>query len=291
MRFRTILFAIAVAVFAQPRVNEIVVERIATGYRFLNGPVWSPDDVLLFSDTPTDRMFRYASGKGTSEVSTYSGGISAATFDAKGNMYAAEPRARRVTRLDKKGKLDIVAERFEGKRLNSPNDLVVRRDGTVFFTDPAFGEQQDNVELGFYGVFRITTKGELSTIARWKTRPNGIAISQDGRTLFVSDSDAQTVHAIDLDKDGVASSDRVIVSKIPGAPGGLRADVEGNIYVAARNVFVFSAKGELVRTIQLPEKPSSLTFGDPELQSLYITAQTSVYRVKIGVKGVVPYLP
>ena len=103
--------------------------------------------------------------------------------------------------------------------------------------------------------------------------------------------DAQTIHAIDLDKDGAASHDRVVVSKIAGAPGGIRADTDGNIYVAARHVFVYSSKGEPVRTIELPETPSNLAFGDPELQTLYVTAQTSIYRVKVGVKGAISYLP
>lgn len=296
MRYSAVLFAIAsapmaVVLVAQPRMDEVLVERILTGFRFLNGPVWSPDDVLLFSDTPTDRLFRHNPGKGTSELEVRSGGISATTFDTKGSMYIAEPRARRVVRIDKKGKLDVLAERFESKRLNAPNDLVVRRDGNVYFTDPAFGEQQDSAELGFHGVFRVAPKGEVSAIAQWKTRPNGIALSQDGRTLYVADSDAQTVHVFDLDKDGAASNDRVLISKIPGAPGGIRVDTTGNIYVAARDVFVYSPKGELIRPISLPETPSNLTFGDPGLDALYVTARTSVYRVKLGVKGAVSYLP
>jgi gluconolactonase len=291
MRMPVLLLAVAAAVFAQqPR--EVVVERVATGFRFLNGPAWSPDDTLLFSDTPTDRQLRYTPGKSApTEVRSYAGGISATTFDSKGNLYVAEPRARRITRADRKGKMEIVAERFEGKKLNAPNDVVVRRDGNVYFTDPAFGEQQDSRELDFFGVFRVNPKGELSAIARWQTRPNGIALSENGRTLFVSDSDAQTVHAFDLDKDGVASNDRVVISKIAGAPGGVRTDVAGNIYVAARHVYVYSPKGELVRTIELAEQPSNLTFGNVNFDALYVTARTSVYRVELGVKGVVSYLP
>ena len=115
MRFHVALFTL-VAATAQPMGN-ITVEKIAMGYRFLNGPVWSPDDTLLFSDTPTDRLFRYTPGKGTAELEVRSGGISAATFDTKGNLYVAEPHARRVTRVDKKGKLDVIAERFEGKAI------------------------------------------------------------------------------------------------------------------------------------------------------------------------------
>jgi gluconolactonase len=196
-----------------------------------------------------------------------------------------------VVRIDKKGKTDIIAERFEGKRLNAPNDVVVRRDGNVYFTDPAFGSQQDAAELGFNGVFRVSPKGELSVVARWKTRPNGIALTENGRTLYVSDSDAQTVHAFDLDKDGAATNDRVVISKIAGAPGGVRTDAPGNIYVAAKDVYVYSSRGDLIRTINVGESPSNLTFGDVDFQSLYVTARTSLYRVRLGVKGSVSYLP
>jgi gluconolactonase len=291
MRIRLPLFAIAAALFAQQPGN-VLVEKVAGGFHFLNGPTWSPDDTLIFSDTPTDRQLRLTPGKAApSEIASLAGGISATTFDTKGNMYVAQPRARRVTRTDRKGKMDVVAERFEGKKLNAPNDLVVRRDGNIYFTDPAFGEQQNSAELGFYGIFRVNPKGELSAIARWKTRPNGIALNENGRILYVSDSDAQTIHAIDLDKDGAASNDHIAVSKIEGAPGGVRIDETGNIYVAARHVFIYSPKGELLRTLDPGEQPSNLTFGGVDLKSLYVTARTSVFRFELGVKGVVSYLP
>jgi gluconolactonase len=291
MKAPAILGLLAAALAAQ-QPPQILVERVVTGFRFLNGPVWAPDDTLLFSDTPTDRQFRFTPGKSApAEVGSRAGGISATTFDTKGNTYVAEPRARRITRTDRKGKMDVIADRFETKKLNAPNDLVVRRDGNLYFTDPAFGEQQDTAELGFFGVFRVDPKGALTAIARWKTRPNGITLSENGRTLFVSDADVQTIHAFDLDKDGIASNDRIVVSKIEGSPGGVRTDVTGNLYVAARHVFVYSPKGELLRAIHLNEQPSNLTWGDATLDALYVTARTSVYRVEVGAKGVVPYLP
>jgi gluconolactonase len=137
----------------------------------------------------------------------------------------------------------------------------------------------------------VTERGAVEAIARWETRPNGIALSRDGRMLYVSDADAQTVHAFDLDRSGAASNDRVVISGIPGAPAGLRLDEQGNIYVAAANVLVYSPDGELIRTIQLPETPSNLAWGDPDFGTLYVTARTSVFRVRLGVKGAVPYLP
>jgi gluconolactonase len=289
-RFLPLLGA-AVLLLAQQLPPSVTIEKIATDLRFTEGPAWSLDDFLLFSDTVTDRHLRYAPGKGIGEVAKKTGGVSGNTYDTKGNLYACEPRARRVTRTDKKGKVEVVAERFEGKRLNAPNDIVVRRDGNVYFTDPAFGSQSDTQELGFYGVFRVTDKGAVEAIARWTTRPNGIALARDGRTLYVSDADAQTLHAFDLDRGGAASNDRVVISKIPGVPGGVRLDEDGNLYVAAGNVLIYSPKGDLVRTIELSESASNLAWGDPNFGTLYVTARTSVYRIPLGVKGAVSYLP
>src|SRR4029077_8549160 len=206
----------------------------------------------------------------------------------KGSLYTCEFRERRITRTDKKGKVDVIAARFEGKRLNAPNDVVVRRDGNIYFTDPAFGNQEDTRELDFNGVFRVTARGQIEAVAKWKTRPNGLALSPNGRMLYVSDSDAQSIHAFDMDRPGVASNDRVVVSKIPGVPAGLRTDEMGNIYVAAKNVLVYSPQGELLHTINMGETPSILAFGDPDFSTLYVTARTSVYRVRVGVKGSVP---
>jgi gluconolactonase len=283
-------FLCAAVLLAQLQ-TEVTIEKVAAGLRFAEGPVWSMEDFLLFSDTVTDRQHKFLSGKGVSEISGQPRGVSGSAYDTKGNLYSCEFRERRVTRTDKKGKTEVIAQRFEGKRLNAPNDIVVRRDGNVYFTDPAFGNQQDAQELGFHGVFRVTEKGVVEAIARWNTRPNGIALSRDGRTLYVSDADAQTVHAFDLDRAGAASNDRIVISKIPGVPAGLRLDQDGNIYLAAENVLIYSPKGELTRTIKLPETPSNLAWGDPDFGTLYITAHTSVYRVRVGAKGAVAYFP
>jgi len=290
MILRVTLFACAAVLVAQ-QIGEVTVEKIADGMIFAEGPVWSMEDFLLFSDNVTGQQRKYTPGKGVSEVSGPASGGSGVTYDTKGALYSCRPHERRVVRFDKKGKMDVVADRFEGKRLNAPNDIVVRRDGNVYFTDPAFGSQQDSQELDFYGVYRVTPRGVVEPVARWKTRPNGIALSENGRTLYVTDADAQTVHAFDLAGNGTATNDRIVLSKIPGAPGGIRVDENDNLFVAARNVLIYSPKGELIRTIELPETPSNLAFGDPDFRTLYVTARTSVYRVRVGVKGAVPYFP
>lgn len=283
------LFIAAVAFGQAP--TQYTIEVAANGMRFADGPVWSLEDFLLFSDTVTDTQHKFTPGKGVSDLGSRPGGTAGNAYDEKGSLYTCEFRERRVTRTAKNGKVEVIAARFEGKRLNAPNDVVVRRDGNVYFTDPAFGNQEDTRELDFNGVFRVTPRGQVEAVAKWKTRPNGLALSPNGRTLYVSDSDGQSIHAFDLDRAGVASNDRVVVSKIPGVPAGLRTDEMGNIYVAARNVLVYSPQGELLSTINMGETPSNLAFGDPDFSTLYVTARTSVYRIRLGVKGSVPYSP
>jgi gluconolactonase len=269
------------------------IQRVAKDLHYADGPVWSYDGFLLFSDTVVDKLHKFTPGTGVSEAGDRAGGAMGNAYDADGRLYTCEFRQRRVTRTLKNGKVEIVAARFEGKRLNAPNDVVVRRDGHVYFTDPAFGNQEDTRELDFYGIFHVTPKGELEVVARWKTRPNGIALSPNGKTLYVSDSDAHTVRAYDLDGKGAATKERVVIDNIPGVPDGLRTDQNGNVYVAARKVYVYAlpnnAPAKLLGEVQTQETPSNLAFGDPDMETLYITARTAVYRVRLGVKGALPY--
>ena len=156
IRFAALLFA-AVAWGQAPQ--QYTVEVVANGMRFADGPVWSLEDFLLFSDTVTDKQHKFTPGKGVSDIGSRPGGTAGNAYDEKGNLYTCEFRERRVTRTAKNGKVDVIAARFEGKRLNAPNDVVVRRDGNVYFTDPAFGNQEDTRELDFNGVFRVTPRG------------------------------------------------------------------------------------------------------------------------------------
>jgi gluconolactonase len=271
--------------------SNIQVETVAKDLHYAQGPAWSLEGFLLFSDTVTDRLNKFVPGKGVSDAGSRAGGVNGNAYDEQGRLYTCEFRERRVTRTAKNGKVDVLAARFEGKRLNAPDDIVVRRDGNVYFTDPAFGNQQDSRELDFYGVFHVKTSGEIEAVARWKTRPRGVALSPNGRLLYVADADARNIRVFDLAGNGTASNERVLIGKIEGVPGGLRTDEKGNLYVAAKDVYVYSARGEMLKNIQLSQTPSNLAFGDGDLSSLYVTARTVVFRVRVGVKGALPYAP
>lgn len=286
------LFCIVPAFLAGAAAQEpqkIEIEKVAEGLTFTEGPAWSRDGALYFSDIPSNRILRFVPGKGVQLFRENSNGTNGNAFDSQGRLYSCESHARRITRTDRKGKIEVLADHYQGKRFNEPNDIVVRKDFNVYFTDPAFGSSSEGRELDFYGVYRITPKRELELIAKPKGRPNGVALSPNGRILYVSNSDERNIRAYDLDKNGAASNERVVASGIEGVPDGLRTDEKGNLYLAAKKLFVYTPEGKQMNAFEFSETPSNCAFGDEDLQSLYVTARTSVYRVRMNVKGSVQY--
>jgi len=272
-----------------PKWADVQITTAASGFRFTEGPAWSRDGFLLFSDVPNNRIVKLAPGKETAIFRENTNGANGNIFDLLGRLYTCESRTRRVIRTLKNGDVEVLADKWEGKRLNAPNDIVVRRDGHIYFTDPAFGEQADTRELDFYGVYHIDPKGHMSLIAKPAGRPNGITLTANGRILYVANSDEHNVRAYDVDHKGDVSGERVAISGIDGVPDGIRTDVNGNVYVAANGVAIYNSRGKLLSTIPMPETPANCAFGDPDLQTLYVTARTSVYRVRLNVKGAVQY--
>lgn len=287
MRFAWVVFLCLLPLGAQ-NFTDIHVEKVWAGGRFTEGPVWSHDGYMLWSDVPVDKIMKLSS-EGTSVYRENSNGANGNTFDAKGNLYTCESRTRRVVRTDKKGKIVVIAEKYQGKRLNAPNDIVVRKDGHIYFTDPAFGNQADGRELDFYGVYHISPKGEMDLVAKPAGRPNGIALSPNGRILYVANSDDRNVRAYDVDSKGAVSNERVLISNIEGVPDGIRTDEKGNIYVTCKGIAVYTPQGAMLKMIEIAETPANCAFGDSDLQTLYVTARTSVYRIKLDVKGSLQY--
>ena len=265
--------------------SDIRFEQLAKGLSYTEGPAWSvKDNYLVFSDTPADRIMKWVPGQRVEVFREKANGPSGNAFDAEGRLYTCELHSRRVTRTNKDGSVEVVADKWEGKRFNAPNDIVVSR-GHVYFTDPAFGDQAEHRELDFYGVYHIPPKGGIKLVAKPTGRPNGIAVSPNGRTLYVANSDERNVRAYDLDKNGDAGNERVLLSAIPGIPGGLRVDEKGNLYVAAKGIRIFSPQGALLHVIEIHGKPANCGFGEVDLKTLFITAGPDVFRARLEFRG------
>lgn len=269
--------------------DQVEVTRVASGLRHPAGLAWSRDGFLVIADGLKREIYRLDADQRAKPTHQDTNGAQGLAYDTQSRLYICEADTRRLVRLDKRGKFETIAESFEGRKLNSPNDVTVRRDGHVYFTDPAFAGAIDRRELSFNGVFHVNPKGEIEAIARWQTRPNGVALSPDGRKLFVSDADRHAVVEFDLDGKGIASNPRDFVSGIQGVPAGLRLDVAGRLYVSAQGLAIYTPDGKLARTLLDSERVVNCTFGETDLEALYVATPKDIYRLRIGVKGALQY--
>lgn len=276
------------AVPIDPLAGIGAVELVQEGFMFLEGPAWrDADGVLLFSDIPANTIYQLALPATVTPFRDPSGNANGLASDAAGLLLAAEHGNRRVSRTMAGGQVVELAGDYEGDSLNSPNDLVVRSDGTIYFTDPPYGISEQQRELAFNGVFRVSPGGALT--AEWQgataTRPNGIALSPDERTLYVADTTGP-VRAYDVAIDGSLSGERVFTTEVANADG-MAVDVAGNVYVAgADGIEVFAPDGASWGTIEVPRQPANCGFGGASLTTLYITARQGLYRVEMNLAGV-----
>jgi gluconolactonase len=265
--------------------SHISIQQVAKGFTFTEGPAWSKEGYLVISDTAADKLIQLLPDREPQIIRDKAGGPSGNSFDSQGRLYTCETRARRVTRTDKSGRMTVLAERWDGKRLNAPNDLAISRNDHVYFTDPAFGQQADHRELDFYGVYHVTPKDELKLVAKPAGRPNGIALSPNGRILYVTNTDERNVRAYDLDRNGEASNERVVIPTLGAVPDGIKVDEKGNLFVVlATGIAIYGADGHPIRVFEMHERPSNCVFGDADGKSLYITARGSVYRLRLDTK-------
>ncbi len=264
-------------------------QELASGFKFTEGPVWHPAGYLLFSDIPASIIYRWEPGKPAIPWRNPSGNSNGLTFDRQGRLIACEHGNRRVSRTQVDGSVVAVATHYQGKRLNSPNDVVVRSDGSIFFTDPPYGIKPEQKELPFHGVYRIAPDGSLHLLVDDFDRPNGLAFSPDEKTLYVDDTTRRQIRAFDVAPDGSLSNGRIfaqMVSEMQGGPDGMKIDVQGNIYCTGPGgIWVYRPSGELVGIIAGPQLPANLAFGGPDRKTLYITARTSLYMLRTRVAG------
>jgi gluconolactonase len=268
-------------------------EPLASGFGFTEGPVWDESGFLYVSDEKLNTIYRvWLDGRKEPIISL--GDPDGNTLDMQRRLVDCASVLRAVIRVEPNGQYTILADHFEGKRLNSPNDVVTGPDGALYFTDPTLdlvaGEKQ---EIPFQGVYRLSDRGEVKLLVKDMSQPNGLAFSPDGKRLYVDDSDGRDIRVFDFAPDGTTSNERVFgYERGPGGvPDGMKVDQSGNLYIVGPDgIWVWDANGHHLGTIEMPEQPANLTWGDKGYQTLYITATTSVYRIRTKAHGFVPYL-
>jgi gluconolactonase len=319
------------ALFAQPAADTTIrridpaldkllpagakVEKIAGGFRFVEGPVWNRKaGYLVFSDIPGNAIMTWSPSGGASvfRARIFEGeypdgmqvGTNGLTLDKEGRIVAAEHGNRQVSRIERDGALTVLAGRYEGKRLNSPNDLVVKKNGDIYFTDPPFGLLRPGQgvadaaksplrELDFSGVFRITAPGKIDLMTKDIALPNGLAFSPDEKKLYVANSAGKTWSVYDVAKDGTLANGRIFYDADketgPGVPDGMKVDTAGNVWATGPGgILVISAQAKLLGVIGFPEVPANCAWGDADGKTLYVTARTGLYRIRTNSTGIRP---
>ncbi|MEO0745126.1 MAG: SMP-30/gluconolactonase/LRE family protein [Pseudomonadota bacterium] len=285
-------------------VGHARVERLWTGARWSEGPVWfAAGRYLLWSDIPNNRMMRWDETDGS--VSVYrqpSNNTNGHTVDRQGRLVSCEHLGRRVTRTEHDGSVTVIADSYEGKRLNSPNDVVVKSDGSIWFTDPSYGILMDyegaraESEIGACHVYRVSPEGEISIAADDYLKPNGLAFSPDESLLYIADTGAthaengpRHIRRHSVAPDGTLSGGEVFADCTEGLFDGFRCDTDGRIWTsAADGVHCLDTTGKLIGKVHIPELVANVCFGGPKLNRLFICGTTSLYSVFLNVNGVSP---
>ncbi len=265
-------------------------ERLATGFVFTEGPLWHPDGFYYFVDIRRSNLHRLTPGKAPELVRANTGEGNGTTFDLGGRLVICEGGNRRVTRWSADGRSEVLMDRYEGKRLNRPNDVVCKSDGSIYFTDPGLRVPFAERELPYAGVYRIAPDGTTTLVADCEY-PNGLAFSPDERVLYVANTRwAQYIHALELDAGGRLVRRRIFADmssdETDGVPDGMKVDVEGRVYCTGPGgTWVFAPDGTRLGIIRTPEVPANLAFGGADLRTLFFTARTSVYTLRVKVPG------
>ena len=284
-----ILLSFSVLLFAQsPVPDDATLDKIADGFQFVEGPVWHPNGFLIFSDIPGNTVYKWDPATGSTEAfHKPSGNSNGLSLDLQGNVLLCQHGKRRVARLENDGTETALATHYNGKRLNSPNDLAVKSDGSIYFTDPPYGISSGQEELGFYGIYRLTPEGEVILLDKSLNRPNGICFSPDESKLYVNDSQARRIYVWDVKEDLTLENRKLFYTMSgSGSADGMKVDTQGNLYsTGPGGVWIFAPDGTLLDKISVPGQTTNLNWGDADYQTLYITSGKAVYNIRLNAVG------
>lgn len=278
-----IYFFIPVFIYCQsPVPQDSELEKIADGFQFVEGPVWMDGVGLLFSDIPANIVYQWTDDSGTSEYLNPSGNSNGLALDSQNRLLLAQHGNRRLARIDTNGTETALATHYDGKKLNSPNDIAVKSDGSIFFTDPPYGISPDQEELGFYGIYRLSPSGSLQLLDNSLQRPNGIAFSPDETRIYVGDSEANTIYVWNVTDDTlITDKQQFAYMDGPGGTDGMKVDEEGNLFSTGPfGVWVYAPDGTVLDTIIVPGQTTNCNWGDDDRKTLYITSGSAVYRIR-----------
>ena len=271
-------------------------EQLGTGCEFTEGPVWHAEGkFLLFSDIPANQMKKWTAEEGITNFRVPSGKSNGLTYDKQGRLVTCEHANRRVSRTEADGTVVTIASHYEGKRLNSPNDVVVKSDGSIYFSDPPYGLTADygvegEQDLDFQGVYRLSPDGQtLTLLVDDFDRPNGLCFSPDESILYIDDTERLHIRAFDVQPDGTIANGRIFAEEEgdDGVPDGMKIDAHGNIYLTGPGgIWIFDASGEHLGVLQTPERAANLGWGGDDWSTLFITASTSLYSIQCKVSGI-----
>ena len=272
-------------------------ETVTSGHRFLEGPAWHPYELhLRFSDILGNATLQWSDASGLSIYRANSHMANGNTYDRQGRLLSCHHASSRVTRMDDDQTMTVLASHYQGKELNSPNDIVVKSDGAIYFTDPPYGREAKvgiprQQQLDFHGVYRLDPEGSgLTLLARDFNRPNGLCFSPDESRLYINDTPESHIRVFDVSADGSLANGRLFAQTGgdgPGGPDGMKTDSQGNLYCcAAGGLHVFAADGAFLGRLRTPMQITNFTFGDEDLRGIYLTGITTLYRVRARIAGI-----
>ena len=290
-------------------VESYEAERLATGFSFTEGPLWHPEGHLLFVNNRINVIYRLVPGGEPEVIRENSGGANGLTFDLQNRIIMCDGDDRQMSRWERDGSITVIADRWEGKRLHRPNDVVCRSDGSIYFTNPGLRLPPEEREIDFHGIHRIAPDGTVSAVITDLESPNGLAFSPDESILYAdntrrgdecADEKArgevcahQYIRAYDVAADGSVSNSRMFAemhSAEDGVPDGMKVDTDGRVYCTGpEGVWVFEPDGSLIGILRLPEIPANCAWGDDDYRTMYFTARTSVYRMRMKTTGIKPW--